>query len=186
MAFITIERSFGMVPMNYYEFSSLVQNVLVEHVAMVFAMMPDLYRSYVDSEPLSLDNTWGAEDDVRTFRALFGAEDLPPQSSELYKPPKRALTSRMTADDYRSRLDEDRQSLFDELHALRLEISRKKGCAPYIIFSNKSLFQMCLHLPESHQELMDLYGVGPKNAAEYGDAFLEVIRAFAEKYLAQG
>ena len=70
--------------------------------------------------------------------------------------------------------------LFDGLRKKRLELSRERKIAPYMVFSDAVLKAMAEELPRSRSELLDLSGVGRKKLAKYGDAFLQVIAEHLE------
>lgn len=73
-------------------------------------------------------------------------------------------------------------SLFGRLRNLRLRLARARSIPPYLVFSDRTLTQMCITLPRTREELLLLPGVGEKNLASYGDAFLEEIRAYLSDY----
>lgn len=70
---------------------------------------------------------------------------------------------------------------FEELRKLRLKLARQQGVPPYLVFSDKTLADMCRKLPVNRQEMLGVTGVGEKKFELYGDAFLEEIRRFREK-----
>jgi len=65
--------------------------------------------------------------------------------------------------------------LFDRLKRLRKTLADRKNLPPYIIFSDTSLEQMASNLPGTHQEFLDITGVGENKLKKYGDAFLAEI-----------
>ena len=81
--------------------------------------------------------------------------------------------------DYEARLDRDGVILYRKLRALRAEIAARKRVPPYIVFMNRSLYEMCVSRPGTIEELQNLYGVGKKNSADYGEEFLEVIHKYS-------
>ncbi len=68
------------------------------------------------------------------------------------------------------------QGLFERLRSLRLEIARREKIPPYIVFSDKTLAQMCRMRPATKEELMAVSGVGEVKYQRYGEAFLELLR----------
>lgn len=72
--------------------------------------------------------------------------------------------------------------LFDKLRQLRLEIAREENMPPYIIFSDKTLIDMCVKLPATKPEMLNVSGVGENKYAKYGERFLAVIVECAGKY----
>jgi len=72
-------------------------------------------------------------------------------------------------------LDRD---LFDVLRDVRLRLARERGVPPYVIFHDKTLMEMVERRPKTIDDLDEIYGVGAKKAADFGDAFLDAIRTF--------
>jgi len=68
--------------------------------------------------------------------------------------------------------------LFDVLRAVRLKLARDRGVPPYVIFHDRTLQEMADRRPRTLDDLHDLYGVGARKAADFGDAFLDAIRTF--------
>ncbi len=68
--------------------------------------------------------------------------------------------------------------LFEKLRSLRLEIARKEAMPPYIIFSDKTLIDMCVKLPQSVDDMQNVSGVGTVKCQKYGEAFAQVIRDY--------
>lgn len=65
---------------------------------------------------------------------------------------------------------------FEQLRTLRTEIARQEGMPPYIIFSDKTLVDMCIRLPLTKEEMLAVSGVGENKFVKYGERFLEEIR----------
>lgn len=68
------------------------------------------------------------------------------------------------------------RNLFEKLRSLRMEIAKKEKVPPYIVFSDKTLLQMCRIRPKNKEEMMTVSGVGEMKYAKYGEAFLEALR----------
>jgi ATP-dependent DNA helicase RecQ len=49
---------------------------------------------------------------------------------------------------------------------------------PYVIFHDTTLREMADRRPRTLGDLHEIYGVGAKKAADFGDAFLDAIRTF--------
>ena len=71
--------------------------------------------------------------------------------------------------------------LFERLRTLRRELSRKENVPPYIIFSDKTLHEMCRLFPQTEEELLGVSGVGQTRYERYGRAFLREIKAFVQE-----
>ena len=69
-------------------------------------------------------------------------------------------------------------NLFDRLREVRTRIARERGVPPYVIFHDTTLQQMAERRPATLDDLHDIYGVGSKKAADFGDEFLDAIRTF--------
>ena len=81
--------------------------------------------------------------------------------------------------DYEARLDREGVELYRKLRALRAEIAARRRVPPYIVFMNRSLYEMCVNRPGTIEEMQNLYGVGKKNSADYGEEFLEVLHKYS-------
>lgn len=68
--------------------------------------------------------------------------------------------------------------LFEHLRNLRAEIARQEGMPPYIIFSDRTLTDMCIRLPFEWEEMLAVTGVGENKFEKYGERFLEEIRIY--------
>ena len=66
-------------------------------------------------------------------------------------------------------------ALFERLRALRKRIADAAEVPPYIVFSDAALRDMCVKLPRTPDEFLDVSGVGEKKLARYGEAFLAEI-----------
>ena len=68
------------------------------------------------------------------------------------------------------------RDLFDRLRSMRLRMARARGVPPYVIFHDTTLIQMAERRPATVDDLHDIYGVGVRKAADFGDEFLDAIR----------
>jgi ATP-dependent DNA helicase RecQ len=73
---------------------------------------------------------------------------------------------------------EGSSELFDRLRDVRLRLARERGVPPYVIFHDTTLRELAERRPRTFEDLHDVYGVGAKKAADFGDAFLDAIRLF--------
>ena len=69
--------------------------------------------------------------------------------------------------------------LFEALREIRLQLARDRGVPPYVIFHDTTLHEMVARRPRTLDDLHDVYGVGAKKAADFGNAFLDAIRTFS-------
>lgn len=69
-------------------------------------------------------------------------------------------------------------ALFDVLRALRTELAREEGIPPYLVFSDKTLVDMCVKLPFTEAQMLQVSGVGENKYQKYGNRFMERILDF--------
>ena len=68
--------------------------------------------------------------------------------------------------------------LFERLRQLRLRIAKEEAMPPYIIFSDKTLIDMCVRVPGDQKEMLMVSGVGANKYSKYGERFLTEITLF--------
>ena len=68
--------------------------------------------------------------------------------------------------------------LFELLRICRSQLARKAHVPPYMVFSDKTLHDMCAKAPHSREEMLGVSGVGEVKYDKYGEAFLKVIASF--------
>ena len=76
-------------------------------------------------------------------------------------------------------------ALFEELRELRTQIAREENLPPYIIFTDKTLIELCVRCPSSEGEMLGVSGIGTEKNRKYGGRFLEKIRDFSARYPGQ-
>ncbi len=107
-----------------------------------------------------------------THVVLRTYESKQPVRSDKPKKPERQKarsTDALTAAGYK---------LFEQLRKLRLELAKEEAVPPYIIFSDKTLIDMCVKLPKNEYDMLNVSGVGENKFKKYGARFLEVINSF--------
>ena len=72
-------------------------------------------------------------------------------------------------------MGEGEQSLFERLRALRTQIAREEKVPPYIVFSDKTLVDMCMKKPRTREEMLAVSGVGEFKYGKYGERFLQCV-----------
>ncbi|MFG6327652.1 MAG: DNA helicase RecQ [Lachnospiraceae bacterium] len=68
--------------------------------------------------------------------------------------------------------------LFESLRELRLTIAKEESVPPYIVFSDKTLTDMCIKIPFTKEEMLDVSGVGENKYEKYGERFISAIFDF--------
>jgi ATP-dependent DNA helicase RecQ len=73
------------------------------------------------------------------------------------------------------------ETLFERLRLIRKRIAGTNHVPPYVIFSDKTLHEMCRQMPMTASEMRQVSGVGDVKLARYGKDFLEEITAYGAK-----
>ncbi|MFC4320421.1 DNA helicase RecQ [Litchfieldia salsa] len=76
-------------------------------------------------------------------------------------------------------LVEDNQ-LFEELRALRKQISEEENLPPYIVFSDRTLREMSQVCPREKKDMLEIKGIAEMKFERYGIRFLERIKKYLE------
>ncbi|WP_459502945.1 DNA helicase RecQ [Bacillus sp. C1] len=71
--------------------------------------------------------------------------------------------------------------LFEVLREVRKEIAQGEGVPPFVIFSDQTLKDMCVKMPQSDAELLQVKGIGEHKLAKYGSHFLQAVIQFIEQ-----
>ena len=99
-----------------------------------------------------------------------------PQESKEKPSSKRAQNSYLTSLGF---------ELFSELRAIRLKIAQKNAIPPYVVFSDRTLTDMCVKLPTTREEMLDVSGVAAVKYQKYGEDFLHSIVRFISDHPGQ-
>ncbi|CAM3793976.1 DNA helicase RecQ [Rheinheimera salexigens] len=67
------------------------------------------------------------------------------------------------------------RALFAKLRALRKHISARDDVAPFVVFSDATLIDMCQQLPTDNNSMLAVSGVGQTKLARYGADFIDEI-----------
>ncbi len=74
----------------------------------------------------------------------------------------------------------DESPLMLKLRNLRNELAKKDEIPHYMIFTQKSLYEICDNLPKTKKELEKVSGMGKVRVYKYGDKILKIIEDFYE------
>ncbi len=66
-------------------------------------------------------------------------------------------------------------ALFAKLKELRAELAAQANIPAYMVFSNHTLHEMCRKKPRTHEDFLQVSGVGAAKDERWGDVFLEAI-----------
>jgi ATP-dependent DNA helicase RecQ len=69
------------------------------------------------------------------------------------------------------------RDLFEQLRAMRMQVARKRGVPPYVIFHDTTLREIARSKPATIEALRHVYGVGDRKAADLGELILSIIAA---------
>jgi ATP-dependent DNA helicase RecQ len=72
--------------------------------------------------------------------------------------------------------------LLQRLKAERRRIADEQNVPAFVVFSDATLLEMANYLPLDAAGLQQMSGFGPMKLARYGDAFLNVLRAYAAEH----
>ena len=67
------------------------------------------------------------------------------------------------------------KGLFEKLRVLRYQIAKEQKVPAFTVFSDSTLTDMCMKIPKTVEEMLDVSGVGQVKLERYGRRFLEVI-----------
>lgn len=86
------------------------------------------------------------------------------------------------ADEKIKKLKSDGQNydkqLFELLRMKRKELADGMNVPPFVIFSDKTLVQMAIYYPRTHEEFIKVQGIGNYKAQKFGESFLKVINNY--------
>ncbi len=68
--------------------------------------------------------------------------------------------------------------LFALLRQLRYDLAKTANIPPFVIFSDKSLRQMSVFMPQREEALLQIHGVGQVKLEQYGQPFLTAINSY--------
>jgi len=89
--------------------------------------------------------------------------------------------SETAAKNHISSLDERQQELYALLKAKRREIAEEENVPPYMVFTDRSLLDMCVKMPRTKAEMLKVNGVGENKYSRYGNLFLRCLAEFKDK-----
>jgi len=67
--------------------------------------------------------------------------------------------------------------IYETLRTLRTQIATANNIPPYIVFSDKTLKDLSVKLPQDKEAMLDVHGIGEVKFERYGKKFLEVLNA---------
>ena len=101
------------------------------------------------------------------------------QSVELAKPKPVRKKGKKKKKKQVSRVAEDLntadQEVFVLLRNVRMQLAKKAGIPPYMVFGDKTLKELAIRRPSTPEEFLEVHGVGEGKLSKYGDIFLETL-----------
>ncbi len=73
-------------------------------------------------------------------------------------------------------------ALFAILRTRRKELADEAGVPPYVIFSDRTLVEMAAYYPQTVESLLAISGVGQVKARQYGETFVDLMKAYCQKH----
>lgn len=156
-------RELGM--MNYESYGSLKEKKEADLRALISQMVSEGYLRQTEEQysVLKLGDTAPLmKEDARVMLRTWKAKE----------PEKKKKTAKVKSTDG---LTSAGSELFEVLRKLRMEIARENGVPPYIVFNDKTLIDMCVKLPATEEEFLEVSGVGENKRKKYGRQFLDAI-----------
>ena len=86
----------------------------------------------------------------------------------------------------KTKKEEAKSTLFDELKALRKTIANDENIPAYLIFTDATLEEMADKKPVSGEEMLDISGVGQAKLDNYGTDFINAILEFVKAKQKEG
>ncbi|MEG2002893.1 MAG: DNA helicase RecQ, partial [Clostridia bacterium] len=68
--------------------------------------------------------------------------------------------------------------LFTRLRELRLRVASENKVPSYVVFSDKTLAEMCEKMPKNKADMLEISGIGETRMERFGEKFLAVIKEY--------
>ncbi|MBT4762830.1 MAG: DNA helicase RecQ [Bdellovibrionaceae bacterium] len=115
---------------------------------------------------------------------------LTPQSSSVLKSKEKLTLRKLKEQKVSSKgiskkkkaknFDHKHPDLFEKLRVLRRSIADENKIPPFMVFSDKTLHDMCLIYPRNPDDMMMVHGIGASKLEKYGDVFLNEISSYRQ------
>ena len=106
--------------------------------------------------------------------SALGSEVL--KGSEKVDLKEERLTIRKTLSKKKEPSGDYDTEIFEKLRLFRMEMAQEQGVPPYIIFSDKTLKEMSVVLPQTKERMLEIHGIGEVKFKRYGPEFLTAIQ----------
>ena len=71
----------------------------------------------------------------------------------------------------------EERELYGQLKELRTRLAKEAELPAYCVFADRTLIELAKRRPQNTRDFLDVPGVGPRKLEQYGDHFLELLRA---------
>ena len=106
---------------------------------------------------------------------------LPPKVEPADAAPQKHKASK-AAQKGKGGLTGDGAALFEQLRALRMQLAQAEKLPPYLVFGDKTLVDMCAKAPRRLEDMKEIYGMGERKYAKYGQKFFAEIEAYRQDH----
>ena len=164
-------KAYGMFDNNQYGKLSEISDVRLKQIINKLLLEEYLFQTN-DKYGLLRVNHSGRElmNDGTTIIMKLAKEDMLEKKERTDKKAKKKRRTEL--------LNSKGFQLFEILRAIRTKLAKEEGMPPYIIFSDKTLIDMCIKLPFGKEEMLAVSGVGENKYQKYGETFLTTIAEF--------
>ncbi len=91
------------------------------------------------------------------------------------QPPESRLSKQQHTKDIQNDPPNEKE-IRSALIAFRTNHSKKLNVKPYYIFTNNTLESILVKRPDTMSELLNIEGIGPKKAGEFGQELLDIVK----------
>ncbi|ABO49795.1 ATP-dependent DNA helicase, RecQ-like protein [Desulforamulus reducens MI-1] len=133
-----------------------------------------LMKEYTTKEISDLIHILIAEGYIYLTEGQYPVAKLQPKAIPVLKGKEKVLQKVRKKES----IKEADNSLYNQLLNLRKEISQRNNVPPYIVFSDSTLREMCVHYPTNEIEMLNIKGVGQVKLEHFGKEFMEVIKKY--------
>jgi ATP-dependent DNA helicase RecQ len=134
-----------------------------------------LMSRYSEKEITDLIHTLSAEGYLTLTEGKFPVLKLAPKAARVLRGEEPVMQKKRIAI---RRQEAGDANLFEELRALRKQISERDHVPPYVVFPDSTLREMSVLLPTDRSAMLSVKGVGEAKFLRYGVLFLEKIQEY--------
>lgn len=152
------------------------QNEKVRHSGLTNTTTYGLLKNYQKSDIRDMISLLVHEGYIAIVGEDYPYLKLKPKAEEILFAQKKLYINKMIQKESVSEDLSFDKALFERLKSVRHSIAENLEIAPYMVFSDKTLEEMARKKPKSKEAFLQITGVGQKKLAQYGIAFMSVIK----------